>query len=73
MFNYDFPRDRETYLHRIGRAGRFATGGIAISFLSQEEDRAKNESTMKDVQDKFQVLIKELPSQLEYLPTKMIR
>lgn len=37
-FSVDFPRDRETYLHRIGRAGRFNTRGVAISFICPNDD-----------------------------------
>ena len=33
VINFDFPLDSETYLHRIGRAGRFGTKGKAINFM----------------------------------------
>jgi ATP-dependent RNA helicase UAP56/SUB2 len=33
VINYDFPDDSDQYLHRVGRAGRFGTKGIAISIL----------------------------------------
>ena len=32
VFNYDFPVDPDTYLHRVGRAGRFGNKGMAIRF-----------------------------------------
>lgn len=35
VINYDFPFDKETYLHRVGRAGRFGTKGLAINFMRQ--------------------------------------
>jgi ATP-dependent RNA helicase UAP56/SUB2 len=38
VFNYDMPTDSDQYLHRVGRAGRFGTKGLAISFISTEED-----------------------------------
>merc|ERR1711937_395390 len=38
VINYDMPGDSDTYLHRVGRAGRFGTKGLAISFISGEED-----------------------------------
>merc|ERR1712205_79326 len=38
VINYDMPEDSDTYLHRVGRAGRFGTKGLAISFTSNEED-----------------------------------
>ncbi len=34
----DFPNDRDTYLHRVGRAGRFGTKGLAINFVKPDED-----------------------------------
>lgn len=33
VFNFDMPRDIETYIHRIGRSGRYGKKGIAISLL----------------------------------------
>lgn len=40
VINLELPTDVVTYLHRIGRAGRFGSHGIAISFLASEKDRA---------------------------------
>uniref|UniRef100_A0A3Q4FZP5 DEAD (Asp-Glu-Ala-Asp) box polypeptide 39B n=1 Tax=Neolamprologus brichardi TaxID=32507 RepID=A0A3Q4FZP5_NEOBR len=37
-FNYDMPEDSDTYLHRVARAGRFGTKGLAITFVSDEGD-----------------------------------
>lgn len=37
VINYDFPFDRETYLHRVGRAGRFGTKGMAINFIRKAD------------------------------------
>jgi ATP-dependent RNA helicase RhlE len=37
VFNYDMPREPETYVHRIGRTGRAGLSGIAISFCCVEE------------------------------------
>ncbi len=50
VINYDVPvlhngrsgqksGDAETYLHRIGRAGRFGTKGIAITLIDRDEDK----------------------------------
>merc|ERR1719213_1528519 len=38
VINYDMSDDGDTYLHRVGRAGRFGTKGLAISFVATEED-----------------------------------
>lgn len=37
VINYDFPIDEHTYLHRIGRTGRFGTKGMSISFVTKKE------------------------------------
>lgn len=34
----DFPVDRDSYLHRVGRAGRFGTKGLAINFIKPDEE-----------------------------------
>ncbi|ORX57429.1 DEAD-domain-containing protein [Hesseltinella vesiculosa] len=40
VINVDYPRDVETYLHRIGRSGRYGTSGIAVNLVATEDDRA---------------------------------
>ena len=35
VINYDLPTNRENYIHRIGRSGRFGRKGVAINFLTQ--------------------------------------
>ncbi|WVO20206.1 ATP-dependent RNA helicase DHH1 [Cryptococcus decagattii] len=37
VINFDFPRTAESYLHRIGRSGRFGHLGLAISLLTLED------------------------------------
>lgn len=51
----------DTYLHRVGRAGRFGTKGLAISFVSSPEDSA----VLNEVQGRFEVNIAELPAEIE--------
>jgi superfamily II DNA/RNA helicase len=38
VINFDFPRDIETYVHRIGRTGRAGKTGESYSFISEKED-----------------------------------
>ena len=38
VINYDMPDTSDQYLHRVGRAGRFGTKGLSISFIATEED-----------------------------------
>lgn len=37
VINFDIPDDSATYLHRIGRAGRYGSRGISINIISQQE------------------------------------
>ncbi|KAI5939129.1 Spliceosome RNA helicase DDX39B [Manis javanica] len=60
-FNYDMPEDSDTYLHRVARAGRFGTKGLAITFVSDENDA----KILNDVQDRFEVNISELPDEID--------
>ena len=39
VINYDLPLNRELYIHRIGRSGRFGRRGVAISFVTEEDVR----------------------------------
>ena len=67
VINYDMPQDSEqsqgadTYLHRVGRAGRFGTKGLAITFVASEADS----TVLNNVQERFDVDIKELPDQID--------
>ena len=61
VFNYDMPDDSDTYLHRVARAGRFGTKGLAITMVS-----AANEAEiLNEVQDRFNINIVELPEEIE--------
>lgn len=65
--NYDMPENSDTYLHRVARAGRFGTKGLALSFVAKESDA----EILADIQKRFEVEISELPSTLEvrdYMP-----
>jgi len=61
VFNYDMPEDTDTYLHRVARAGRFGTKGLAITFVSDEADA----KILNEVQDRFEVDITELPDEID--------
>ncbi len=61
VFNYDMPEDSDTYLHRVARAGRFGTKGLAITFVSDENDV----KILNQVQDRFEVNITELPDEID--------
>lgn len=61
VFNYDMPEDSDTYLHRVARAGRFGTKGLAISFVSADDD----DKILDSVQSRFEVKINELPDEID--------
>jgi len=63
MTNGDSPADQ--YLHRVGRAGRFGTKGLAISFIATQEER----EVLDQVQKRFSVKIPELPEISEIDPS----
>lgn len=61
VFNYDMPKDADSYLHRVGRAGRFGTKGLAITFVSDQKDQ----ETLEEIQKRFEVKIEELPTTID--------
>jgi len=61
VFNYDMPENTDTYLHRVARAGRFGTKGLAITFVSEEAEV----KILNEVQERFDVSISVLPDEIE--------
>jgi ATP-dependent RNA helicase UAP56/SUB2 len=52
--NYDMPADADSYLHRVGRAGRFGTKGLAISFVTTDQDK----EVLKAIEKRFEVALR---------------
>lgn len=61
VINFDMPPDSDTYLHRVARAGRFGTKGLAVTFIADEKDAG----TLNSVQDRFDVNISEMGDQID--------
>jgi len=63
---FDMPPDKETYIHRIGRCGRFNKKGVSISFIKmQDNNELKLLNMMKNM---YKINIKEMPDNIdEYL------
>jgi len=61
VINYDMSDDSDQYLHRVGRAGRFGTKGLGISFISSEADQ----EILDKVQSRFEVSVPELPDEID--------
>jgi ATP-dependent RNA helicase DDX6/DHH1 len=51
VVNLDLPKDAESYLHRIGRTGRFGTYGIAVNIITKDEKNALEECRKKSSQE----------------------
>ncbi|CDR42133.1 CYFA0S08e03972g1_1 [Cyberlindnera fabianii] len=60
VVNYDLPYDRENYIHRIGRSGRFGRKGVAINFCTNEDIQA-----LHDIEQYYSIQIDEMPANIE--------
>uniref|UniRef100_A0A1W7R9F4 Eukaryotic initiation factor 4A n=1 Tax=Hadrurus spadix TaxID=141984 RepID=A0A1W7R9F4_9SCOR len=56
VINYDLPTNRENYIHRIGRGGRFGRKGVAINFVTEDDKR-----TLRDIEQFYNTRIEEMP------------
>jgi len=56
VINYDLPTNRENYIHRIGRSGRFGRKGVAINFLTASDVRY-----LRDIEQFYNTQIEEMP------------
>ena len=56
VINFDIPRDVYTYLHRIGRSGRWGRKGVGINFVTKRDFRK-----IKEIESYYHTTIKELP------------
>jgi len=62
VINFELPVQRENYIHRIGRSGRFGRKGTAINLLCPDEVKM-----LKEIEAHYQTTIKELPEDLANL------
>lgn len=56
VINYDLPTDKENYIHRIGRSGRFGRKGTAINLITKDDV-----VTLKELEKYYSTKIKEMP------------
>lgn len=59
VVNFDFPKTSETYLHRIGRSGRFGHLGLAINLITEDD------------KDNFLRIEKELDTEIQPMPKEV--
>ena len=62
VINYELPKQKETYLHRIGRSGRFGRKGNAINFVTPPE-----KEELENLQKFYNTTIESLPTDLSEL------
>jgi len=60
VINYELPKENETYIHRIGRSGRFGRKGTAINFVTQYDI-----TTLKSIEKFYDTAIQQLPADVE--------
>ena len=63
VINFDLPREKETYIHRIGRSGRYGRKGAAINLINDREIEY-----MKHIEEFYDTKINEMPQNIaDYL------
>lgn len=60
VINFDFPKNSETYLHRIGRSGRYGHLGIAINMVTYED-----RFNLYKIEQELGTEIKPIPPQID--------
>lgn len=60
VINFDFPKSAETYLHRIGRSGRFGHLGLAINLITYED-----RFNLYNIERELQTEIKPVPKEID--------
>jgi len=60
VINFDFPRHAETYLHRIGRSGRFGHLGIALNLITYDDRFA-----LHKIEQELGTEIKPIPKEID--------
>ena len=58
VINFDIPKDIHTYLHRIGRSGRWGRKGTALNFITRRDYKL-----IKDIESYYNTEIAELPKE----------
>jgi translation initiation factor 4A len=62
VINFDLPKCVHTYLHRIGRSGRWGRKGVGINFITR-----RDVSKIKEIEGHYSCQIDEMPNDLVFL------
>jgi superfamily II DNA/RNA helicase len=62
VINFDVPKDIHTYLHRIGRSGRWGRKGVGINFITRRDI-----GKIKEIEGYYACEIREMPVDLDFL------
>lgn len=62
VINYDLPLNKETYIHRIGRCGRFGKKGVSISLVNFQDYNDKKH--FKFLKNHYKIKINEMPNDI---------
>jgi superfamily II DNA/RNA helicase len=62
VINFDLPKSKETYVHRIGRSGRYGRKGVAINLINERELYYLNE-----LEQHYNVTIEDLPQNVNQI------
>ena len=63
VINFDLPKSKETYIHRIGRSGRYGRKGVSINLVTD-----RDLPYMKEIEEFYDTEIKEMPNNIsDYL------
>ena len=59
VINFDLPKNKETYIHRIGRSGRFGRKGVAINFVTDEDSK-----NLQEIERFYDTQVVEMPENI---------
>lgn len=63
VINFDLPKSKETYIHRIGRSGRYGRKGVAINLITD-----RDVTHMEEIEKHYDTKIEEMPQNIaDYL------
>jgi superfamily II DNA/RNA helicase len=62
VINYDIPVKVESYLHRIGRSGRYGRKGVAINFMTKDDERR-----LRQIEQYYSTIVEPLPADISRL------